>query len=306
MIAVAAAIVAALGTGVWAERRWGPGAQRAANRALDVLIYALLPVVIFFTVSHVELTAGVGAGIALGWAERLTVIALAWVIGARVLRLSRPQTGALMIAVGLANTGYLGVPLVAGLIGGSTATGQALTYDVAVSAPVLLLLGFGIGAAFGTQAGEGAGERLKAFLWRNPPLFAFAAALLAPAALTPDWAREAAEVAVFALAPLGFFALGVNLMHEQEDGVRVFPPPLTAPIAVALGLRLLVAPAVMLAGAALIAGVPDPFLVQAAMACGINGLAVAHVYGLDLRIVAGAIAWSTAIVLAAAAVVAIV
>ncbi len=208
-----------------------------------------------------------------------------------------------MVAVGLANTGYLGVPLIAALVGGG-ATGEAITYDVAVSAPVLLLVGFAIGAAFGTHAGETVGERVKAFVWRNPPLFAFALALLAPASLTPEWAREAAQVAVFALAPLGFFALGVNLMHEQEDGVRVFPPPLTAPVGVALGLRLLVAPAVMLTLSTLIVTVPDAFLIQAAMASGINGLAIAHVYGLDLRIVAGAIAWSTAIVLVAGAAVA--
>lgn len=305
MIAVAAVILASIGAGAWAEARWGPAAQRAGGRALDVLIYALLPVVTFFTVSHVELTTGVGAGLLLGWAERLVVIALAWVIGARVLRLPAPATGAMMIAAGLANTGYLGVPLVAALLGDSTATGQAITYDIAVSAPVLLLVGFAIGAAFGTRAGESPRERVRAFVLRNPPLVAFLAALVAPGWLTPDWARDAAQVAVFALAPLGFFALGVNLMHEQEDGVRVFPPPLTTPVGVALGLRLLVAPAVMLAGAAVVSGVPDAFLVQAAMACGINGLAVAHVFGLDLRIVAGAVAWSTAIVLAVAAAVAV-
>jgi predicted permease len=305
VIAVAAVIVASIGAGAWAEARWGAGAQRAGNRALDVLIYVLLPVVTFFTVSHVELTAGVGAGLVLGWTERLVVIAIAWVIGARLLRLPAPATGAMMIAAGLANTGYLGVPLVATMLGGARATGQAITYDIAVSGTTLLLAGFAIGAAFGTRAGENPRERVAAFFWRNPPLLALVAALVAPAWMTPDWARDAAAVAVLALAPLGFFALGVNLMHEQEDGVRVFPPPLTAPVAVALALRLLVAPAVMLAGATLVTGVPDAFLVQAAMACGINGLAVAHVFGLDLRIVAGAVAWSTAIVLAAAAVVAV-
>lgn len=305
MIAIAAVILASLGVGAWAEGRWGPAAQRAGSRALDILIYVLMPLVTFFTVSHVKLTAGVGAGLALGWTERLTVMALAWVIGTRVLRLPRPGVGALMIAAGIANTGYLGVPLARVLFGSGAATGQAITYDVAVSAPVLLLFGFAIGAAYGTRAGTTPRERLSAFIWRNPPLFAFVLALIAPGWLTPDWARSIAEVAVFALAPLGFFALGVNLMHEQEDGVRVFPPPLTAPVGVALGLRLLVAPAVMLAGASLVGGIPHPFLMQAAMACGINGLAVSHLFGLDLRIVAGAIAWSTAIVLTVAAVVAI-
>jgi predicted permease len=93
-------------------------------------------------------------------------------------------------------------------------------------------------------------------------------------------------------------------MQEQEEGVRVFPPPLTAPIGATLVLRLLVAPAIMLALSALVVRVPDAFLIQAGMACGINSLAVAHIYGLDLRIVAGAVAWSTAIVLAAALVLA--
>ena len=108
------------------------------------------------------------------------------------------------------------------------------------------------------------------------------------------------------LAPLGFFALGVHLMHEQEDGVRVFPPPLTPAVGVALALRLVAAPALMLAMSALIIDVPDAFLLQAAMACGINGLAVAHVFGLDLRLAASAIAWSTAIVLVTASVAALV
>ncbi len=301
MLAVTLVILVAVGIGAAAERRWHGPAHRAAGRALDILIYGLMPVVTFFTVSHVELTAGVGAGIAFGWTERLAVVAIAWLVGSRLLRLPAPATGAMMVCVGVANTGYLGVPLIAALIGGD-ATGQAITYDVAVSAPALLLVAFAIGAAFGTKAGETPRERLGAFLWRNPPLFAFLLALVAPQALSPDWARDAAQVAVLALAPLGFFALGVNLMQEQEHGVRVFPPPLTGPVGWILGLRLLAAPAVMLGLSAFVLTVPEAFRIQAAMACGINSLAVAHVYGLDLRITAAAVAWSTAIVLALGAV----
>lgn len=294
-------IVGATGAGLAAEHRWRDGAQEAAQTALSFLIYALLPFVTFFTVSHVELTAGVGAGVAFAYTELVVVVVLAYFIGTRILRLARPSVGALMNASGLANTGYLGVPLVAALIGGSEAIGQAITYDVTVSAPMLLITAFAIGAAFGTRAGDDIPARLRAFA-RNPPLIAFVLALVAPAWATPDWARDAAEASVLLMAPLGFFALGVHLMHEQEDGVRVFPPPLTAAVGVALGLRLIVAPSLMLAMSALILRVPDAFLVQAAMASGINGLAVAHVFGLDLRLAAGAVAWSTAIVLVTACV----
>lgn len=300
MLLITLVIIAAVGIGAAAERRWEEAARRAGARALEVLIYGLIPFVTFFTVSHVKLTTGVGAGLAFAWIELAVVTSIAYVAGTRVLRLPSPSVGALMCAAGLVNTGYLGIPIIATLIGGKTAIGQAIAFDVAVTAPMLLLVGFGIGAAFGTSAGQTGRERVRAFLLRNPPLAAFALALVAPAWATPGWAQDAAQVAVLLMAPLGFFALGVNLMHEQEEGVRVFPPPVTAPIATALGLRLILAPALMLALSTLIVRVPDAFLVQAGMACGINGLSVGHVFGLDLRLTAGAIAWSTAIVVVAA------
>ncbi len=304
MIAVALVILASVGIGAGAERRWGEPARRAGRRALDILIYVLMPVVTFFTVSHVEITAGVGAGLAFGFAERTVATVLAYVIATRVLHLARPSVGAVMVCAGIANTGYLGVPLARTLFDGSQAVGQAITYDVVVSAGYLLLVGFAIGAAFGTEAGDTPRERVRAFALRNPPLLAFLLALVAPSAWSPDWARDVAEVAVLAFAPLGFFALGVNLMQEQEGGVRVFPPPLTTAVGVALGLRLLVAPAVMALLSLTLVQVPSAFLLQSGMACGINSLAVAHIYGLDLRITASAIAWSTTIVLTAAAIVA--
>ena len=53
-------------------------------------------------------------------------------------------------------------------------------------------------------------------------------------------------------------------------------------------LRLLVAPAVMAVLSLTLVAVPPVFLMQSGMACGINSLAVAHIYGLDLRITAAA------------------
>ncbi len=68
-----------------------------------------------------------------------------------------------------------------------------------------------------------------------------------------------------------------------------------------LGLRLVAAPLLLLALAAPLIELPDAFLLQAAMPCGINTLVVAHAYDLDLRLAAGAIAWSTALAVCAAA-----
>jgi hypothetical protein len=56
----------------------------------------------------------------------------------------------------------------------------------------------------------------------------------------------------------------------------------------------------MLGLVALTVDVPDAYLVQAAMPSGINSLVVAHAYGLDLRLTAAVLAWSTASVVAVA------
>ena len=280
MIAVALTSLLALLIGVGSERRWGEGALSLSRKVLDILAYVAIPLVVFFTVSHLKLTTGLGAGIVFGWTERAVVIGLAWLIGSRLLKLPRAGTGAIMIAVGLANTGYLGIPLIALLLGNDS-IGVAVAY-------------------------EGARARTKSFFTRNPALIALIAAVIAPSWLSPDWARDIATVTAVAIAPLGFFAVGVYLMveHDQE-GTRIFPPQLTAPVVTALALRLLIAPGVMLGLSTFVIEVPAAFLIQAAMASGITGLAVGHIFGLDLKIIVGAIAWSTAIVVVAAGVVAL-
>ena len=300
MIAVVGASFAAIGIGILAERRWPAGAMRLQGRLLEGIVYVLLPILLLLTVPQLKVTAGVGAGLAFGWAERIAVFLIAWLVGTRVLRLDRPSTGALIAAVVTANTGFLGVPVVAALLG-SDELGLAVTWDAVVTPPAVLLIGFAAGAAFGTRAGQGFGERAKAFLIRNPPLYALVVALLLPESLSPSWGTQAAEVISLALAPIGFFALGVNLLREHdEEGVRIFPPPFTAPVATAVFLRLVFAPALVFALSAVIIEVPRAFLVEAAMASGINGLAIAHIFGLNMRIVVGAVAWSSLIVVIAA------
>lgn len=302
VIGIAAASLLALLAGVLAERRWKADAKILSGRLLTGIVYLVMPVVVFFTVISLKLTNAVGAGLAFGWAERLTVLALAWLIGTKVLKLPRPAAGALMACVVIANTGYLGIPLTAMLIGNDQ-IGLAVIYENLINVPVVLLIGFAVGAAYGTKAGRTSGERVKAFFTRNPPLYALIAALLVPHSLNPSWGDDLAHAMALGIAPIGFFALGVNLMLEHDQsGVRLFPPPFTAPVATAVVLRLVVAPAVMIGLSALLITVPDTFLLEAAMPAGINALVVAHLYGLDMRVTVGAITWSTGLVVGAAAI----
>lgn len=293
------AVIAIAGAaGVAAERRWPDRAVGWARSALVVSLYTLVPFVVFFNLVKVDLDADLTGGIGLGWAAILAAAGLAWVLGARVLRLERPATGALIVCTLVPNSGYLGYPLVASLLGFED-LGEAVVYDIAVVVPSLLLLAFAAGAAFGDRVGEGPRERVLAFFTRNPPLYAAVAALLAPDSLAPDALVDISRGAVVAMLPIGFFAVGAILTEEEHGGVRL-GLPLRAPAVTAIVLRLLIAPGLLLLLSAPLIDLPDPYLLIAAMPCGINTLLVAHVYGLDARLTAQAVAWSTAIAVAVA------
>jgi predicted permease len=293
MPALALAILASVAAGVWAERRYGAGALRLTRRLLNALLYGALPLIVFFVLARAELTANAGIGLLLGYASLAVVGAVAWALATRVLELPPPSAAMVVLAAIMANTGFLGVPLVATLLGHDE-LGAAITYDALVTGPMFFVVAFAVAAALTTH-GEPAGLRMRTFVLRNPPLLAFAAALVAPDALAPDVLVDVARTAVVGLAPIGFFVVGVQLAVERTG----FPPALSAPVAVVVGLRMVVAPLLLLGLAKATGGVPDAYLVQAAMPIGINTLVVAHAYDLDHALASAAVAWSTALALAA-------
>ena len=286
--------------GIGAERRWAERAQAFARGVLKLMLYGIGPVVYFFSVNSLELDAAAGLGIAAGWLALSCTGAIAYGIG-RLRRLDRPTTGTLMAVSMQGNTGYLGLPLVATLLG-TGALPEAVVYDALVQTSFLLTVVFGVAAAFGTKAGETARERLRAFVTRNPPLIAVGLGLLAPAAFAPEALVDLSRVLVYSLVPLGFFALGVTLAAESGPG-RALVPSADSLVLTALGLRLVVALALLVALTAPVVDLPAPYLLLAAMPAGINGLVVANAYGLDLRLAAATIGYSTAVVVLVALVV---
>jgi malate permease and related proteins len=293
-----AAIAISGGAGVAAERRWPNTAVGWARRLLVLSLYTLLPFVVFFNLARTHINTDEAGGLLVGWVAILAAAGLAWLAGERLLRLSRPSTGSLITGTLVPNSGYLGYPLVASLLGFHT-LGEAVVYDITVTSPSLLLLGFGTGAAFGTKVGEGFRERLVAFLTRNPPLYAAIAGLLVPNSLAPDVLVDISRGFVVALLPIGFFAVGAVLAEEVEGRRTQLGSPFDAPIGAAILLRLLIAPALLLILSLPFIDLPGPYLLLAAMPCGINTLVVAHVYGLDSKLAAQAVAWTTAIAVVA-------
>ena len=300
MLALALAIGAAIAVGVGVERRLGDRAETLTRRLLGAILYVALPFIAFFVLARTSFGAGAGVGLGLAYVVHAVVGLLAWTIAARVLHLSARATATVIVATIMANTGFFGAPLVNTLLGHDE-LGAAITYDVLVSGPMFFLVAFAVAAAFTTR-GEPAAARVWTFITRNPPLIAVVAGLVAPDSLAPDVLVEIARAGIIALAPLGFFIVGVQLAAEARDTSLRLSPPVAAVIA----LRMLVAPLLLIGLAALAIDVPDAYLVQAAMPVAVNTLVVVHAYDLDRAVAASALAWSTAIALAAGLVVALV
>jgi malate permease and related proteins len=295
LLLVAAVVVLAAGVGMASERRFAP-APRVARLALASMLYVFVPFVSFVNIAHLHVTTGTEVGIVLAYVAIGIDGVIAWTIGRRLLALPRPSLGALILCVVVVNTGYLGYPMAVAVLG-SHALSAAIAYDQLVSGPMLFTIGFGIGAAFGTRGGEARRERMRSFLSRNPPLLAVIAGLIAPASAAPHALVSASHVVVDALLPLGFFAVGVTLSAERR---AEHAPLIQLPdrrVIVAVLLRHVV-PVTLLAGAsATIVALPHAYLLQATMPTAVNSLVVGHAYGLDQRLIATVIMWSTAVVL---------
>jgi predicted permease len=305
VILIALAAAAATWVGVASERRWDDSARVVARRTLQVMLYLLVPFVSYVNIAHLSITLSSGVGLGLGWATILLLAALVWAVGKFALRLPRRRLGAVLCSVVIANTGYLGNPVIAALLG-PHALHYGVAWDQLVGGPALFVLGFGIGASYGEGEAVTWRWRLRMFLVRNPPLWGAIAGLVVPASFAPAPLPGIAQIVVDAMLVTGFFSAGVYLSSERrEDHAPLLQRP-DAPTVLILGARLLVAPLILLGLSGLVVSVPTAYLVQSLMPTGLNSLVVGHAYGLDQRLIATAILWGSAIVIVAALVLGVV
>ncbi|MFY9264124.1 MAG: hypothetical protein WAO61_01665 [Solirubrobacterales bacterium] len=289
-------VVAAAAGATFAHRRPHP-AELTAKRIMDIVLWVLIPPILFFNLVRFEFTADIGAALGLAYVANIVVVVIAYLAARYMFTLTRPQIGAMMVCALMGNTAYLGYPFVSAALGFDQ-LGAAVSYDIMVSLPLMLVVAFSVAAAFGTFA-ETPRERIKSYFTRNPLLYAAILALISPASWSPDWAVDASRLIVIAILPLGFFAVGVVMWRESEDDKLGFPPPLTAPVAVTVLLRLSVVAGFLVLMDTWVLEIPDAYEIEAAMAVGVNNLLLANNYGLDRKLAASAIVWSTMVVAAA-------
>ncbi len=267
--------------------------ERFAKRLMDVVLWVIIPPVLFFNLVHYEFTVETGQALGIAWIGNLLLVGVAFLV-ARRMPLTQPQVGALVCCAVMGNTAYLGYAFSAAALG-SAQLETAIIYDIVVMLPSLIFIAFSIGAAYGTHADTPA-QRFKSYFTRNPLLFTAALALIAPASFSPEWARDLTHYLVYAILPAGFFAVGIIVRHESEVDKLSFPPKLTAPVAAASILKLSFLPVFLLIAGATLVKMPTAYVLQAMMPTGVNNLLLANNYGLDRKITAGAIVWTTLVI----------
>jgi predicted permease len=295
LILIALAAVAATWAGLSLERRHR-SARRLAQRTLQVMLYGFVPFVAYVNIAHLRITLSSGVGLGLGWLTIGLVAVLAWAVGRFGLGLDRRRLGAVVISVVIANTGYLGNPMVNVLLG-AHALNSGVAWDQLVGGPALFVLGFGVGASFGEGGELGVWARARLFLTRNPPLWAAVAGLIVPPTFAPAPLPEISRWVVDAMLVTGFFAVGVYLSSERRaDHAPLLERP-DPPTLLVLAARLLAAPLILLGLSGLVVSVPTAYLIQSFMPTGLNSLIVGHAFGLDQRLIATSILWGSAVVL---------
>lgn len=296
MLLVALIVLLATTAGILLDRRtrW---AEQLAHKVLTFMLYGLIPFIAYVSFAHLHISLGGGVGLALAYVGIGLSGLLASALGRRI-GLRGQTLGALIVSVILVNTTYLGYPMTIALLG-SRALPHAVVYDQLVSSPLLFTAGFAVGAAFGRGKRPTFKGRVKAFLTRNPPLYAAIAGLIVPASFAPAPLLTAAHDLVDALLIVGFLVVGIYLSSERrEDRAPLLERP-DRRVGVALLSRFLINP--LLLGAISLTGVaiPSAYLLQAAMPSAIGALIVGHAFRLNQRLIATAIVWSTIVVLAA-------
>src|SRR5664279_2343918 len=103
VLLTAVLMIAGAGIGVWSEHRYPAAAVGLARRFLLVILYALVPIVIFFNLASASISLDNALGILLALVNLALVGTATWFFATRMLRLSRAQTGAVICSVLVAN-----------------------------------------------------------------------------------------------------------------------------------------------------------------------------------------------------------
>ncbi|MCX8052462.1 MAG: AEC family transporter [Armatimonadetes bacterium] len=220
----------------YAAKRFG--ALKADDTAVvnSILINLTLPAYIFVAAHNKPLVTSMIKAPAVGIVLQIAIMCAAYG-AAKLLRLDRRTTGALMIVSAFGNTGYLGYPVVGAAFPGSKhAMLTAVMMDQFCMRIVITTLGVTIAASF---AGTKSDWSNVIEFFRTPLFPATVLALALKDVDLPPLLMNSISYLAGGTVPLAMISIGLSL---SVGSVKAYP----AAIAVAFALKMVLMPALML------------------------------------------------------------
>jgi len=277
------AAIVGVGAALRATGLLGSADARPLN---TVIVYVGLPAFVFQAIHGAAIGPNLWRVVAVSWVVFASTLLLAF-LAEKTLRLPRARAGGFLIAASLGNTGYLGYPLTAALLG-AAAVPQAVFSDVFGTVFALVVVGLPIAARLGDHD-QGVPSALRELV-TFPAVIALAAALLLRPVALPEVVSSGLGLLASLVAPLIMLSVGLSLRPRSiAHGAGA--------LAVLAVLKLVFAPLVAWGiGSAVLTGTGlSVATLQASMPSMMLTLVVGERYGLDTDFIAAAIFVTTVV-----------
>lgn len=213
--------------------RLGVFDDQAAEVLNKVVLYVCLPAAVLRYAPALQLRPALLGVVAVPWLLLAATIALV-TLGSRWLRLRADQHAVLLLTVALANTSFLGYPLVRALLG-EAGLPYAVVYDQFGAFLMLSTFGLYVLARYGGERPPGLRDIALRVL-RFPPFLSLLVALTVMPAQPPEFIAGGLQRLADALLPLVMLAIGFSIRLRLE-------PETVPPLVLGLALKLVVMPA---------------------------------------------------------------
>jgi predicted permease len=200
------------------------------------IIHVSLPALTVVQLHGIQLQPSLLYAVAMPWMLFLAGAGFFWML-ARTLKLTPQTTGGLMLSAGLANTSFVGLPMIEAFYG---ASGMAvgILIDQLGTYMVLSTLGIVVAALYST--GRPSAPEIIKRICTFPPFIALIVALALLPVDLPPWLTDVLRRLGDTLAPLALVSVGLQLRLEEARGAG-------APLAIGLAFKLIIGP-LLLAG----------------------------------------------------------
>jgi predicted permease len=267
----------ALGIALRASGRLPETAPSALN---GFVVNVSLPALTLVTVHGLKLEPQLALAAMMPWLLFGLGAGFFWIVG-RLLGLSRATTGALMLTGSLANTSFIGLPMIETWYGAQY-LGIGIVIDQLGSYMVLSTLGIVLAGVCAARGARFDAKALARKVFTFAPFVSLLVALALMPVSYPEWLDSLLRRLAATLVPLALVSVGFQLRLSQIRGrIRV--------LAIGLGFKLVLGPLLVLAVLAGLLGQRGPVIqvtvFEAAMGPMIGAAIVAMDHDLDPSLV---------------------